>query len=104
MDNFDGTPLQLNDVLHQFGDKDLNYRAVKHEVQTDLLKSNLKRASISIQKLVLRAMFLYVPVYIALLCFGVVKFISLFSLCYLLLYVAIILIFIVINREKSTYK
>lgn len=101
MENFDVNPLE---AMNQLNDIELIYSSFKKKTYSEKFKYYLKRISEKMQISLLRLSFLYLPVYALMLLFKPIAVISTFSLYYLLSYCVLILFFVMINREESTFK
>ena len=106
MENFDATPLHLHDAHKNLGDAniELDYLTYKNKGYVAKLKHYLRRISVMVQKAILWVTFLYIPVFGVLLYLKVTTFVSIFSLYYFISYFAIIIAFIMINREEHTFR
>lgn len=102
MDNYDVSPLVKTNTPIEAGNTHANPEIVIEQgASAQKPKLYLRWVSETIQKGLLWALFLYLPLYGLLLYFNGLSVISMFSLYYLISYLAIILLFIVANRQKA---
>jgi len=94
------------DVLNPFNEAEIGLDLVAFEKKpyAEKLKRFSHWVSETIQKGLLWATFLYIPVYFLLLYFNVLHFNSINSVYYLLSYFILILCLILTNRESYTFK
>jgi FtsH-binding integral membrane protein len=91
MKNYDINVLAVNDVFHS-----RNY--------TQKLRTYYKKVTLKLQIGLLVATFLYIPVYGALWLFDVINIMSRFSACCILSYFVLIAFFVLMNRERHTFR
>ena len=90
MENFNVNALEINAVFEKGS-------------HTKKFKVHSKKLIESVQRLLLVASFLYVPVYVGLLCLNIIHIISTFSAYCLISYILLILFFMLMNNERPFF-
>ena len=91
MKNYDVNILAVNNVFD-------------NRVYASKLRSYYKKVTQKLQIALLVATFLYIPVYCALWFFDVINIVSSFSVYCILSYFTLLAFFVLMNREKHTFK